>query len=85
MLMCLMSYMVSSKLLGCLFGVLMHGYIRVMLCSSLRLFMNSFFDLSIDRFLSSCMSSLDSLVVSLLCLFMVRSRNCRDKLVLLLL
>ena len=85
MLMCLMSYMVSSKLLSSFLGVLMHGYIRVMLCSSLRLFMNSFFDLSIDCFLRSCMGSLDSLVVGLLSFFMVRGRNRRDKLVLLLL
>ena len=85
MLMCLMSYMVSSKLLCSFLGVLMHGYIRVMLSSSLRLLMNSFFYLSIDCFLCSSMGSLDSLVVGLLCLFMVRRRNCRDELVLLLL
>ena len=85
MLMCLMSYMVSSKLLSSFLGVLMHCYIRVMLSSSLRLLMNSFFYLSIDCFLCCCMGSLDSLVVGLLCLFMVRRRNCRDELVLLLL
>ena len=80
-----MSHMMSCKLLSGLLGVLMDSYISVVFSSRLRLLMNSFFDLFIDRFYRSCVGSLDGLVVCFLCLFMMRGSNSRDKLMLLFL
>ena len=83
--MSLVSHMMSCKLLSGFLSMLMHGYIRVMLSSNLCLLMDRFCDLFIDRFLGSFMSFLYSLIVGLLCLFMVRCRDRWDKLVLLFL